>query len=313
MPTLYESLNWHHLPLAGTPASPNLQLSYGEVGTGKTALLIAGTHGDEGPWSALAIRTLLERSIDSLHGRLRVVFTANPLAAQANTRNAPIDSPNCVDLDGCFPGVPNGSHSERIAALLAPLIAKSDIVLDLHGGGSWCVNAFTKWFPGSEDLAEAIGAPFCREAPNKPGGLTSYAKTQGAKVINIEVGGRGKNERHWHDRIVEGLERVLHQQGILILDPSPPSGPQSIPVGPTQVLRSRSAGIFIPSVGEDAVGTSVNEGMELGRILDLYTLQEQEVIRAPYSNTALLLLRPHICVVETGALLYALAQPEEDL
>ena len=311
MPTLYESLTWTKLPLAGTSAAPELSLAVGEVGEGSPrALLIAGTHGDEGPWSALAIRAALEHSLDTLVGSLRVVFTANPLAAQAVTRNAPIDSPNGVDLDGCFPGNPEGSHTERIAAHLAPIVAESDVVLDLHGGGSWCVNAFTKRFPGSEALVEQMGAQFYRDVPDKPGGLTAWAKAHGAKAINVEVGGRGKNEKLWIEDIKAGLERVLHTEGVLKLDHPLPPAPKGTATGPTSAIRSGAAGIFVPEVGEDEVGTTVAGGTVLGRVLDLHTLEEKEVVRAPFDQTALMLLRAHTAVVEQGAILYALAEPE---
>lgn len=315
MTTLYDALTWHKLPLSGTAAAPQLPFAYGEVeaenASGSSALLIAGTHGDEGPWSALAIKTFLTQPLSCLKGKLRVVFTANPLAAQANMRNTPIDSPNSIDLDSVFPGNPTGSHTERIAAQLAQLVSQSDIVLDLHGGGSWCVNAFTKEFLGSESLTEAFAAPFYLGAPNKAGGLTTYARAEGAKVINVEVGGRGMNERTWEDFIANGLARALHVEGVISLESSPPPQSQGIPTGPTQALRSNAAGIFVPSVTEADVGTVVDKDTVLGKILDLITLEELEVLHAPFATTALMLLRPHVCVVEAGALLYVLAEPEE--
>lgn len=310
MPSLYDSLRWTRLDVAGTAAAPTLGLQVGKVGKGSpSALLIAGTHGDEGPWSALAIRSLLDRPAEELRGSLAVVFTANPLAAQAVTRNAPIDSPNCVDLDGTFPGNAKGSHTERLAAQLAPLVADADIVLDLHGGGSWCVNAFTKEFEGSEDLVASFGAPFYRPAPDKAGGLTTYGRSQGAKVINIEVGGRGLRERDWETRITDGLVRILNDQGVLEATSVPAPAPKGTAVGPTVALRSDHAGIFVPELGEDAVGTVVDGGTVLARVLDLTTLKELEVVRAPFGRTAMMLLRPHVCAIEAGALLYALAEP----
>lgn len=312
MATLYESLSWSHLEVPGNAACPTVELEYAEVGrSGTRVTLVAGTHGDEGPWSALAIRKLLEHPLDNLKGRLRVIFTANPLAAEADTRNAPIDSPNCVDLDGCFPGNPKGSHTERIAAQLTPLILDSDIILDLHGGGSWNVNAFTKQFEGSETLVADMGAPFFVAAPNKPGGLTTFARTKGIKVINVEVGGRSRDELKWRDRIVEGLERVLYHHGVLELSTPPEAAKPGIEVGATQAVRSSYAGIFLPTVREDEVGTLVKKGTELGQVVNLFTLEVLETITAPFNQTALLLLRPHICVVEGGAILYVLSQPKE--
>jgi predicted deacylase len=310
MKTLYDSLTWHEIKVTAHAAARHIPLIYGEVGDGgKRVTLIAGTHGDEGPWSALAIKGLLQHPADRLKGRLRVIFTTNALAAEVDARNSWIDSPNSVDLDGCFPGNAAGSHTERLAAHIAPLVAESDVVIDLHGGGSWCVNAFVKRFEGSESIAADLGAPFISNAPNKPGGLTTYARSLGIQVVNVEVGGRSRDEMVWCDRIVKGLERALYNLGVLALDAPPAPAPKAIEVGKTEAIRAETGGVFVPSVREDAVGTVVPAGTELGKILDLHTLQELQVIRARYPQTSLMLLRPQVCVVEGSALLYVVAVP----
>ena len=310
MKTLYECLTWQEVKLTGHAAARTIPLVYGEVGReGPRVTLVAGTHGDEGPWSALAMKALLQHPLGELKGRVRVIFTANALAAEVNARNSWIDSPNGYDLDSCFPGNPNGSHTERVASAITPILTDSDVILDLHGGGSWCVNAFVKRFEGSEALAEDMEAPFISNAPNKPGGLTSYAKTLGIKVTNIEMGGRSKDEMLWSGRIVSGLERVLHNLGVLTLATPPAPAKKAIDVGKTEAVRARTGGIFVPTLREEAVGTIVPAGTEMGKILDLHTLEELEVFTAPYPNTAMMLLRPEICVVEGSALIYVTAVP----
>jgi predicted deacylase len=311
MKTMYDSIVWHEIQVTGHAAARYIPLTYGEVGQqGKRITLIAGTHGDEGPWSALAIKGLLQHPISALKGRIRVIFTANALAAEVTARNSWIDSPNSVDLDGCFPGDANGSHTERLAAHIAPLVADSDVVIDLHGGGSWCVNAFVKRFEGSEGIAADLGAPFISNAPNKPGGLTTYARSLGIQVANVEVGGRSKDEMVWSERIVKGLERCLYQLGVLNLDTPPLPAEKAIEVGKTQAIRAKVGGIFVPTVREDSVGTIVPRGTELGKILDLHTLAELQIIQAAHERTCMMLLRPQVCVVEGSALLYVVAEPK---
>jgi predicted deacylase len=257
------------------------------------------------------MKLLLRHPIDGLRGRIRLIPTANALAAEANSRNSSIDSPNSVDLDGCFPGNPHGSHTERLAAHLAPLIADSDVVIDLHGGGSWCVNAFIKRFEGSEDLAAALGAPFISNAPNKPGGLTTYARSLGLKVVNVEVGGRSGAEMVWCHQIVTGMERALYKMGVLDLA-APPADPEpAVDVTGTEVMRAQVGGIFVPTVREEVVGKVLPAGTEFGKILDLHTLAELQVFTAPHPQTAMMLLRPQICVVEGSALMYVIAKPLE--
>ena len=310
MTSIYESLTWHEILVAGNAASRTIPLVYGEVGNKGTRItLIAGTHGDEGPWSALTIKKLLRHPVENLNGRIRVIPTANALAAEANARNSTIDSPNAFDLDSCFPGTMDGSYTQRLAAHLTPLLDDSDVIIDLHGGGSWCVNAFVKRFEGSEDLAADIGAPFITNAPNKPGGLTTVARSRGTKVVNVEIGGRSGAEMYWCDQIVTGMERALHNMEVLRLD-SPPGPPEpAMDVSSTEAIRAERGGIFVPTVNESVVGKVVPEGTEMGKILDLHTLEELQVFTAPHPQTAMMLLRPQICVVESTALIYVIAQP----
>ena len=310
MKTIYGSLAWKEVRLTAHAAARHIPLTYGEAGTsGTRATLIAGTHGDEGPWSALAIKMLCERPSAALQGRLRVIFTANALAAEVERRNSWIDSPNSVDLDGVFPGNPEGSHTERVAAAITPLIADSDVVIDLHGGGTWCVNAFVKRFEGSEQLAADLGAPFISNAPNKKGGLTTHAQSLGIMVANVEVGGRSSREMYWTERNVQGLERALVRLGVLASDVPPAPAEKAIDVGATAAMRAKVGGIFVPTLREDAVGTIVPMGTELGKILDLHTLAELQVFTAPHEQTALMLMRPQICTVEGSALVYVVARP----
>lgn len=310
MTTIYESLTWHEIKVTSNTASRYIPLVYGEVGTEGTRItLIAGTHGDEGPWSALTMKMLLGHPIESLKGRIRIIPTANALAAEANARNSTIDSPNSVDLDSCFPGNPQGSHTERLAAHLAPLVADSDVIIDLHGGGSWCVNAFVKRFEGSEELATDMGAPFISNAPNKSGGLTTYARSLGIKVVNVEVGGRSGAEMYWCQQIVSGMERALYHMGVLSLDIAPTAPEPATDVSNIGVMRADVGGIFLPTVREEVVGKMLPAGTELGKILDLHTLEELQVFTAPHVQTAMMLLRPQLCVVEGSALIYVIAEP----
>jgi predicted deacylase len=154
-----------------------------------------------------------------------------------------------------------------------------------------------------------MGAPFISNAPNKPGGLTTYARSLGIKVVNVEMGGRCGAEMYWCNQIVTGMERALYNMGVLGLD-SPPAPPDpAIDVTGTEVLRAQVGGIFVPTVREEVVGKNLPAGTELGKIVDLHTLAELQVFAAPHPQTAMLLLRPQICVVEGSALIYVIAQP----
>lgn len=308
MTNLAEQIHWTHVPIGAEAAAGAVDLRIGEVGTGRPiGLVTAGIHGDEGPWGAWAIRRFLEAtSIDDLIGTLRIVPAANPLAMQADARNAPLDT---LDLNRVFPGDSAGSHTERLAAaLVEQAVSGADVVIDLHGGGSWCVNAFVFQFTGGEALSAAFDAPFLVKGPDRNVTLTGWARSQGALVAAVEMGGRSAFESQWAERIAGGLRRALGVGGVL----RPVEVPvyETIPVGPTKVLRPARGGLFRPLLTAEHVGTVVDGGTPLGYLLDPVTLDALETFVAPFKHTAILLLRPMICRIEGGAMTYVVAEPE---
>jgi hypothetical protein len=306
--TVFEALAWRDVPVAADVAHGRVDVRIGQVGDdGPTTLLTAGVHGDEGPWGALAIRRALDLPLDRLTGRVTVVLAANPLAQQADARNAPLDH---LDLNRSFPGDADGSHTQRLAAALAPWVEAADVAMDLHGGGSWCVNAFTFRMPGGEALAARTGAPFVLDAPDKPGTLSSHAAANGARVVALEMGGRSRDELGWADRIAAAIRGVLSEAGTVSdVDATRPAAP--VPVRDSSVLTPPVGGLFIPTLREESVGTVVDGGTELGRVLDAATLAPLHVFTAPHPRTAVMLLRPHVAVLPGGAMTYVVAIPEE--
>lgn len=308
MTTLFDSIHWQRVPIPGMAATGQLELGLGTAGsTGPVALVAAGVHGDEGPWGAWAIRQLLEMtSPDELLGTLRIVPVANPLAMESDTRNATIDQ---LDLNRTFPGSASGSYTERVAAALVEhALDGADVVIDLHGGGSWCVNAFAFQFEGGEPLSRAFGAPFIVSGPDRDVTLTGYARSKGAQVAAIEMGGRSEFEASWARRIAIGLRRALGVAGVMT--PYDHPADESLPVGPSTVLRPASGGVFMPRVGADVVGTIVPGGTVLGEVVDPVTQATLETFTAPFPETAIMLLRPMIARIEGGAMTYVVAEPQ---
>ncbi len=312
MTTAWEKMNWRGIAIGTTSAWGSAELQLGEVGSGSPGVLItAGIHGDEGPWGAWAINRLLN-SIDEadLGAFIRVVPMANPLAMQADKRNAPVDQ---LDLNRVFPGDASGSYSERLAHILATDgLDGIDIVIDLHGGGSWCVNAFVFEMDGGRELSRCFPAPFIVKAPTRDVSLTGYAQSKGLTVTAVEMGGRGQNERQWAQKIADGLLRALCHCGAVDkrLAPPPPAAP--LAVSGTSVLRPAQGGIFVPALDATHIGTLVTKGTLLGQLHHPATFAVLEEFRAPFEETALLLLRPFVAQLEAGAMTYVVSQPSRD-
>jgi predicted deacylase len=308
MAPLLSAVRWKHIPLPTGAATGQINLAIGEVGSGApVALVTAGVHGDEGPWGAWAIRKLLAQTpLDELSGTLRIVPCANPLAMEADARNAPLDT---LDLNRVFPGNAEGSHTERLAAILVEYaVSGANVVIDLHGGGSWCVNAFAFAFEGGEALSLAFNPPFLITGPDRTITLTGYARSQGAAVAAVEMGGKSELEDSWAERIALGLRRALGAAGVLTPIPAPERY-DTVQVGESRVLRPSRGGIFVPHLRTRDVGTLVPVGTILGELLDPFTLEAVERFEAPFAQTALLLLRPTMTRIEGGAMTYVIAEP----
>jgi len=303
---LINGVEWERVSVPAGASAGEVDIAIGRVGSGRPiGLVIAGIHGDEGPWGAWAIRKLLEASmIGELKGSLRIVPVANPLAMEADARNSPLDA---LDLNRSFPGRREGSHTERLAATLTESVVEgADVVLDLHGGGSWCVNAFSFSFPGGEEISRSLGAPFMVRGVERDNTLTGYARKLGATVAALEMGGRSEVEDHWADRIATGIRRALGVAGVM----TPLSGGpdvEPIRVGATRVLRPSRGGVFKPILRTGDVGTIVPRGTRLGHLLDPFNMGVVETFEAPFPETAVLLLRPTLARVEGGAMTYVVA------
>lgn len=282
----------------------------GMAGDGRPrALITAGIHGDEGPWGAWAIHRLLaDLTPEDLLGGLRVIPAANPLAMEADLRNAPVDQ---LDLNRAFPGSASGSYTERVAAAIVMHgLPDVDVVIDLHGGGSWCVNAFAFEAAGGEALTAAFDPPFIVRAPERAVTLTGYARTLGAAVVGVEMGGRSAHEATWAAHLAQGLRRALAAVGVVRpAADDPPRRYAGLRVGETTVLRPDVGGVFVPTVTADQVGTVVAGGTLLGQVLHPATFETLHTFTAPFARTALLLLRPHVTRIEGGAMTYVVAAP----
>ena len=312
MTSVANNIRWRGIPLGVTSAWGETELRLGEVGAGGSgALITAGIHGDEGPWGGWAMSKLLERlDAHDLQGFIRVVPLANPLAMQADKRNAPVDQ---LDLNREFPGDPAGSYTERVAHILAgEALDGIDCVIDLHGGGSWCVNAFVFEMEGGQALSRCFAAPFVMKAPERAVSLTGYARSLGVTVAAVEMGGRSQFEAVWAEKIADGLLRALGLVGIVGAARAPAPCEPPLPVTDSVALRPRQGGIFLPALAAEDIGTIVAGGTLLGSMRHPATYELLEEFRAPYAQTALLLLRPYIAQLEAGAMTYVLAQPAEN-
>ncbi len=197
---------------------------------GKNAVVIAGIHGDEyeGPAAIAEVVSSLDPA--RLSGSLTAVPVANPPAFLAGTRT----NPDGMNLARCFPGDPNGSPTERLAAALFNRLAHgADYLIDLHSGGIEYVFLPVAGFYGEPSVqnrsfcvARQFGLPALWQLPETNGVLSWEASKRGVVAIGNEYGGAGQLSAEGVAAYREGIVRCLADWGLYDTPMSPPARQQ---------------------------------------------------------------------------------------
>jgi predicted deacylase len=196
----------------------------GEAGDGPLLTVIAGVHGTEYTSIAAARELIAELAPDELSGRVVVAPVINLPAFWARTPFVvPLDGKN---LNRSFPGNPNGSAAERIAAAVTKwLISGSDYVIDLHAGDlPEALEPFTLYDASpveqrARELAQAYGLRhMVRQSADgrTVAGTTSAAAADlGIPSFTAEAGECGILARDAVEAHLRGLRNVLRHLRML--------------------------------------------------------------------------------------------------
>ena len=193
-------------------------------GTGPTALVLAGNHGDEYPGQVALLRLCREQPLEQVLGRLILIPCLTVPASKAMTRLSPLDGKN---FNRCFPGRPDGTPCDVLAHYLSTvLFPLADIVIDIHTGGrsmDFYPCAHMHLVPDPEQRRQMIAGT---EAWNSDfafvyadiagsGLLPVEAERQGKIVITPEMGGGEPVSAAVHRLTQAGLRNVLTHFGVL--------------------------------------------------------------------------------------------------
>lgn len=193
-------------------------------GSGPTALVMAGNHGDEYPGQVAALKLGRQLQPDQVQGRVIIIPALNLPAAKASTRLSPLDGKN---LNRSFPGRADGTPTEMIAHYLTTvLFPLADIVIDMHTGGrsvDFYPCAHMHLVPDLEQRRKMIdgtlawGSDFAFLYTDIAGTglLPVEAERQGKIVITTEMGGGEPVPASVHRLTQSGLQNVLVHFGVL--------------------------------------------------------------------------------------------------
>ncbi len=280
-------------------------------GTGPTALVMAGNHGDEYPGQIAIMRLLRELKPEHVSGRLILIPTLTMPAAKAATRLSPLDGKN---FNRCFPGNPAGTPSEVVAHYLTTeLFPLADIVIDMHTGGRSmdfepCAHMhLVPKGPQREAMlagTEAWNTDFCFLYADIAGTglLPVEAESQGKTVITTEMGGSENVTALVHAQTQMGLRNVLTHFGLL---PGNAVTRQSLGLGPTRWVQALDWDDyrFAPESGvyENLVplGESVGAGQPVGAIHFLER-PDRDPVYVPANSAGVLIATRAPSVVAQG-------------
>ena len=234
-------------------------------GDGPTALLTAGTHGDEyeGQIALLELAQELRQASEEgrINGRILLLPALNRPAVLAGLRNSPLDGGN---LNRVFPGRAEGTPTEMIAHYVTSvLFPMSDLVIDLHSGGSslqYLPIALAR--PGLDagataairSLLDSFGARASVITTGSGGGASStlYAAAEAAGIpaLTTELGGGPTLTEPGLGIARRGLRQVLSDFG-LVRGLDVPRGPATRlmrTLGPSSSIFAPHDGLFVPVV-----------------------------------------------------------------
>ncbi len=257
---------------------------------GPTIVAIGGTHGDEyeGP---VGLKNLMQE-LDPARlatGRLIVLPTLNVPAFQAARRDSPLDGEN---MNRVFPGDANGTITQRIAHFVTTeVLARADVVIDLHAGGTGfeiirCMSFHQVEDPAAyakfRETALLFGTPFVMIYTGGMGTglLTEEAEAMGKITIGSELGYGASTDLDGVRWAHHGTLNVMRHYGLLeepVVDLTAPALDRQRIISATDIDRYVTApvsGISEPLV---PLGAFVRKGQPVARIHDFERFDEPPV------------------------------------
>ena len=261
---------------------------------GPVLALVAGTHGYEYT-SILALQRLLPRLVPArMSGAVILVHMANPPGFWGRRTYY---NPDGKNLNRVYPGDPQGTQSDRIAAALTrEVIERATHLVDMHcGDGNESLRPYAYWTVSgdrsvddvSREMALSYGLDHIvvvRDRPKDPAkslytDLTAILR--GKPAITTESGGAG---------LTDDASVAAHEAGALsvigflkIMDAPSIRVAKPVWIARSEVLRAPASGVWKPAVEK---AQTVAAGALLGRLTDPFGKAAQE-IRAPFAGEVL--------------------------
>jgi uncharacterized protein len=263
-------------------------------GDGPRLGVVAGTHGDEPVTVETVRRLLLELEQLPLRGSVAAIPCTNPYALHALARNTPVDG---ADLNRQFPGDPNGTFSQQLAHAIWQEVRTWDYLVDFHGSGNDSTVDYL-YMHDEGALAKAFGCEILYEGVSHPGSLGKLAMDSGIPSLVSELGGGQQRNTYYLEKGVRGGLNVLKHLGML--DGVPELPERQLIVSEKVTLAPHHGGLMVSDFDAGSLCHTVAKDTWLARIYETATLEELEVLRAPFEESILILVRERFSTVDAG-------------
>ena len=270
-------------------------------GGGKRLCVATGTHGDELEGQAVAwqLARMFQDQADKLSGTVDIYPALNPLGISTMTRCMPLGG---LDMNRTFPGKQEGPMSEYLAAKLVEDMKGADVCIDIHAS-----NIFLREIPQvriSEEtadrlvpLAKYLNMDFvwiCAAATVLESTLAYSLNALNTPTLVVEMGVGMRVTRSYCQRLVQGILSLMVHLGMWKGRLPPTGSPIISSDGHVSFVNASCAGIFLPQLEH---ASQVQEGQELGLIVDPLTGEVKETLLSPASGL-LFTLREYPVVYE---------------
>ena len=243
---------------------------------GDTLYLQAASDGDELNGVGVVSRLVPRLDPGTLAGTVLVVGIVNIHGFLQATHRNPLDD---TKLNRVYPGDPDGSTSERIAAATYEVVRRADVALDLHQGSTSRMLDEVRIRCGRHhdlhdaclELASVFGSGHVLDQKGPEGQLARVAADDGIPTVDPELGGAVGWDESSVERGVDGVLNVLGHYGFI--DRAVERHPQVRAAGFDRYSAPRG-GLVHYAVD---LGDRVERGDELFRVTDVFGTERASV------------------------------------
>lgn len=298
------------VPIARRSSGENLMMHvHGVRGVkdGPTLALVAAVHGDAISGTRTVLETIARLDPHKLAGTVLAVPVANPVAFESNTRTTGQGmNTDMNNMNRVLPGNRGGWVTQKLAAALTEFVLdRADAVVDYHCGGGTSINYVLTIGdengdePDSFNFARLMGTPFvfAHDADPFTGTIDGYMKSRGKLCAVAEQGGNTL-PAGWYELAASRVDNFFDAMGMMEVERTMPD--KQFLMYERYLVRMDHGGIYIPEVDVNVLSTMVEGNTLLGRVIDPHSADVIQEVRAPYEQSAILMMRTSMTRVNPG-------------